>query len=170
MSMSTPLTATHLPPLGGQVREQVTIVLQQELVELIDLALVGKQLHWTVVGELFRPLHEQLDDLVGSWRDLADTVAERIVAIGGSPDGRASAIASTSTWAPIEPRPVESQEAIRVIAHRLAEAGERTRDRIDRLGQLDLASQDVLIQALRELEKHLWMVRVQLSPGEMARS
>src|SRR5712664_4165982 len=125
---------THLPPLGGQVREEGTLLRQQELVELIDMGLVGKQLHWTVVGELFRPLHEQLDDLVTSWRELADTVAERLVAVGGSPDGQASTVASRSTWVPIEPRPVGSQEAVRAVAQRLAEAGERTRDRINRLG------------------------------------
>jgi starvation-inducible DNA-binding protein len=159
--MQTAERATHLPPLGGAVREEVTIVLQQALVELIDLGLVGKQLHWTVVGELFRPLHEELDELVDSWRALADTVAERIVAVGGAPDGQASVVASSSSWGPIEARPIESQEVIRAVAHRLAEAAERTRDRMTRLGQLDLASQDVLIQVLRQLEKQLWMVRVQ---------
>jgi starvation-inducible DNA-binding protein len=68
---------------------------------------------------------------------------------------------SRSSWGPIEARPIESQEVIRAVAHRLAEAAERTRDRMTRLGQLDLASQDVLIQVLRQLEKQLWMVRVQ---------
>jgi starvation-inducible DNA-binding protein len=165
MSMSTPGSVTQSATPGGQVREEVTTVLQQALVELIDLGLVGKQLHWTVVGELFRPLHEQLDELVHSWRDLADTVAERIVTVGGSPDGRASGVASNCSWMTIEPRPVESQEAVRAVAQRPAEAGERTRNRINRLGQLDLASQDVLIQVLRELEKQFWMVRVQFSPG-----
>ena len=58
------------------------------LVELIDLALVGKQLHWNVTGPLFRPLHEQLDELVDSWRELSDVVAERAVALGYSPDGQ----------------------------------------------------------------------------------
>src|SRR5919199_5615813 len=94
--VETSAGTTHLPPLGGLVREQVTIVLQQTLVELIDLGLAGKHLHWNVVGELFRPLHEQLDALVDSWRDLADIVAERIAAIGDSPDGQASAVASGS--------------------------------------------------------------------------
>jgi starvation-inducible DNA-binding protein len=154
---------THLPPLGGRVREQVMLGLQQTLIELIDLGLVGKQLHWTVVGEHFQPVHQQLDDLVDSWRELADTVAERIVAVGGSPDGQATAVASGSGWSPIEPRPVESQEVVRALAHRLAETDERTRDRMHRLGELDLVSQDVLIQVLRELEKQLWMVRAQLS-------
>jgi starvation-inducible DNA-binding protein len=161
MSMQTSESATHLPPLGRLVREQVALCLQQTLVELIDLGLVGKQLHWTVVGELFRPLHTQLDELVDSWRDLADTVAERLVAIGGVPDGQSSTVASGTGWASIEPRPLESQEVVRIITRRLAEAAERTRDRADRLGNFDLASQDVAVEVLRELEKQLWMVRVQ---------
>ena len=41
------------------------------------------------------------------------------------------------------------------------EVAERTRDRANRLGNLDLASQDVAVEVLRELEKQLWMVRVQ---------
>jgi starvation-inducible DNA-binding protein len=161
--MSTLVGVTHLPPLGGHAREEVATVLQHMLIELIDLGLVGKQLHWTVVGELFRPLHAQLDELVESSRDLADTVAERIIAIGGSPDGQASTVASGSGWVSIPPEPVDSQEAVCSIAHRLAEAAERTRDRMNRLGALDLASQDVLIEVLREVEKQLWMVRVQFS-------
>ena len=152
-----------MPPLGGAVREEVTRVLQQQLVELTDLTLVGKQLHWTVIGELFRPVHAQLDELVDSWRSLADTVAERIVAVGGVPDGRASTVASTCGWEPVEARPIDSQEVIRIVARRVAEAAERTRDRMTRLGNLDLASQDVAIQLLRELEKQLWMVRAQFS-------
>ena len=162
-SMQTSVGTTHLPPLGGAVREEVTRVLQQQLVELTDLALVGKQLHWTVIGELFRPVHAQLDELVDSWRSLADTVAERIVAVGGVPDGRASTVASTCGWEPVEARPIDSQEVIRIVARRLAEAAERTRDRMTRLGNLDLASQDVAIQLLRELEKQLWMVRAQFA-------
>jgi DNA-binding ferritin-like protein len=33
---------------------------------------------------------------------------------------------------------------------------------MDRLGELDLASQDVLIEVVRALEQQLWMIRVQL--------
>ena len=34
--------------------------------DLVNLTLIGKQLHWAVVGQLFRPLHHQLDELVDS--------------------------------------------------------------------------------------------------------
>jgi hypothetical protein len=68
------------------------------------------------------------------------------------PDAQASTVASTTGWEPLEVRPIESQEAVRVVARRLAEAAERRRDR-NRLGNLDLASQDVAIEVLRALEK-----------------
>ena len=89
--MATASNATHLPPLGTHVREDVGNHLQDTLVELIDLSLLGKQLHWSVVGPHFKPVHEQLDELIDSWREMADTVAERAVAIGYMPDGQAQA-------------------------------------------------------------------------------
>ena len=73
--------------------------LQATLQELVDLSLIGKQLHWAVVGPLFRPLHLPLDELVDSWRELADTVAERAVALGFVPDGQAKAVAAGSQLA-----------------------------------------------------------------------
>jgi DNA-binding ferritin-like protein len=55
---------------------------------------------------------------------------------------------------------------VRELTHRVAEVSERARRRMDRLGDADLASQDVLIEVVRELEKQQWMLRVQL--GEHA--
>jgi starvation-inducible DNA-binding protein len=160
--MATSQMPTHLPPLGAHVREEVGHELQATLVELLDLTLVGKQLHWNIVGPRFHPLHEELDTLVDSWRELADTVAERSVALGFPPDGQAAAIASASELEPIERGFVEDGAVVRELARRLADAAERTRTRVDRTGDLDAASQDVLIEVVRKLQKQLWMVRAQL--------
>jgi DNA-binding ferritin-like protein len=75
--MASTTASTHLPPIATSSRREVGNILQATLVGPIDLALVGKQLHWSVVGPLFRPLHLQLDELVESWREHADAVAER---------------------------------------------------------------------------------------------
>jgi starvation-inducible DNA-binding protein len=69
--MATPQMPTHLPPLRAHVREEVGHELQVMLAELLDLTLVGKQLHWNIVGPRFQPLHEELDTLVDSWREPA---------------------------------------------------------------------------------------------------
>jgi len=55
---------------------------------------------------------------------------------------------------------------VRELTRRVAEVSERVRDRMNRLGGVDLASQDVLIEVVRELEKQQWMLRAQL--GEHA--
>jgi len=155
-------TTAHLPSLGHHQRNEVGNELQATLVELVDLTLVGKQLHWNVVGTLFRPLHLQLDELVESWHGLADTVAERAVAIGYAPDGQARTIAAVEELEPVDEGPIEADAVVRELARRLADTSERVRARMDRLGELDLASQDVLIEVVRELVQQLWMVRAQL--------
>jgi starvation-inducible DNA-binding protein len=58
--MTSTMSTTHLPPLGAHERREIGLELQATLVELVDLSLVGKQLHWSVVGPMFRPLHQQL--------------------------------------------------------------------------------------------------------------
>ena len=159
--MASIATSTHLPPLGSRVRAEVGRELQATLVELVDLSLIGKQLHWTVVGPLFRPLHLQLDELVDSWRALADMVAERAVAIGFTPDGQAPAVSAGSELAPVERGALEDHVVVRDITHRVAMVSERVRGRMERLGELDAASQDVVIEVVRALEEQQWMLRAQ---------
>src|SRR5438034_10335359 len=90
--MASPATSTYLPTLEvPHEREGVGQELQATLHELIDLSLIGKQLHWAIVGALFRPLHLQLDELVESWHELSDTVAAWAGAPGLVPAGPPSA-------------------------------------------------------------------------------
>ena len=159
--MAATTTNAHLPALGAHVRDEVGRELQATLVELVDLSLVGKQLHWSVVGPFFRSLHLQLDELVDSWRELSDTVAERSVALGFVPDGQAGAITAAAGRHELERGPIEDRVVVRELSQRLADVSERVRERMDRLGELDAASQDVLIEVLRALEQQLWMIRAQ---------
>jgi starvation-inducible DNA-binding protein len=161
--MASPGISAYLPALDvPHEREGVGQALEAALHELIDLALIGKQLHWAVLGPHFRPLHLHLDELVDSWHELSDTVAERAVALGFVPDGQASAVAAGSALAPVARGPVEDHMVVRELTHRVAEVSERMRERMNRLGDADLASQDVLIEVVRSLEKQQWMLRAQL--------
>lgn len=160
--MTSTTDSTRLPALGEpHQRGEIGRQLQALLVDLIDLSLLGKQLHWNVVGPLFRPLHLQLDELVDSWRALADTVAERAVAIGATPDGQSATVAADSPLLRVDRGAVEDRVAVRELAGRLAEVAVRARERIDHLGALDAASQDVVIEVVRALEEQLWTIRAQ---------
>ena len=158
-------TQAHLPALDEHHRAEVGHELQATLVELIDLSLLGKQLHWNIFGRPFKPLHEQLDELVDSWRALGDTVAERAVALGVMPDGQSGTVAAASEIEPVERQALEDHVVVRELTHRLAEVSDRVRNRLERVGELDLASQDVLIEVLRALEEQQWMLRAQLGNG-----
>jgi starvation-inducible DNA-binding protein len=155
----------HLPSLDHHRRGEVGRELQAIVVELVDLSLIGKQLHWNIFGRPFKPLHEHLDELVESWRELSDTVAERAVALGFAPDGQAATVADGSEIASVESGALDTDHALRELVTRVADVSERSRARMDRLGELDLASQDVVIEVVRELEKQLWMLRASLPAG-----
>ena len=164
--MTSTAHTTHLPALAEpHQRDEVGQQLQATLVELVDLSLLGKQLHWTVVGPLFSPLHMQLDELIDCWREQADTVAERAVAIGFYPDGQSSVVAAGSKLRRLERGELEDHVVVRELTSRLAEVAERARERMDRLSELDAVTQDVLIQVVRALEKQLWMIRAQSPDG-----
>jgi starvation-inducible DNA-binding protein len=163
--MATVSIKSHLPAVDEHRRQEVGRELEATLVELVDIALLGKQLHWNIVGRPFKPLHEHLDELVDSWRDLSDTVAERAAALGFTPDGQSATVSAGSNIAPLTADPLDTDSALRELVPRVADLAERIRARMDRLGELDLVSQDVLVEVLRELEKQLWMLRASLPAG-----
>ncbi len=77
--------------LPDEARRVSSEALQETLIDLLGLSLIGKQAHWNVVGPRFRSVHLQLDEVVS--RTHADTVAERAAALGVPPDGRPETIA-----------------------------------------------------------------------------
>jgi starvation-inducible DNA-binding protein len=135
--------------------------LQASLVELLDLALQGKQAHWNVVGPLFRPVHLELDDIVESAHAAVDTVAERLSALGEVPDGRAASVAAATPFDPFPAGTVADREAVGLIGARIDLLAAHLRERIVGLGA-DPVSQGILIGIEEAFEKHAWMLRVQL--------
>lgn len=149
------------PSLSDHERHDVANQLQATVVDLIDLALIGKQLHWNVVGGQFRSLHLELDEFIDSWRLLSDTVAERMSAIGISPDGRAATVAGDSELKTIHDGPIKDSEVINALSERLATAIAKLNERIERVGEIDPSSEDTLIEVARSLEENHWMITAQ---------
>jgi starvation-inducible DNA-binding protein len=152
------MTQTLEPTLAGQSTDQAP-ALQATLVELIDLSLQGKQAHWNVVGLAFKPVHEFLDELTGEYRDWYDMIAERLTAIGVAPDGRSATVSASTPLAPVPAGPIEDRAALAAVEERVTLVADRVRTRADDLGEVDIATQDLLIEILRGLEKQRWMLR-----------
>ena len=135
--------------------------LQATLVELIDLSLQAKQAHWNVVGPNFRPLHEMLDEFADQYREWYDAVAERLTAIGVSPDGRVATISAQSLLDALPEGSLADRVLVPLIEDRLGDVTRRIRTRMEDLGEHDLVSQDLLIGVIHGLEKQRWMVHAQ---------
>ena len=138
-------------------RDAVGQELEPLLIELVDLALTAKQAHWNVSGLWFRPLHKQLDELTDDVRIWSDDVAERLSTIGLAADARVETLAKMTPFATFPGGVVDSVTVAPLMVERLAMVVESNRTRIDRLGALDLVSQDLVIGVTAGLEKHRWM-------------
>ncbi|MEU9233677.1 Dps family protein [Streptomyces subrutilus] len=135
--------------------------LQGALVDLVDLALVAKQVHWNVVGPRFRSVHLQLDEVVTSARTHSDVVAERASALGVTPDGRAATVASAGAITGVPEGWVKDTDAVRILGDALDAVIDRMRERIRSTGEADPVTEDILIGLTGDLEKHRWMFRAE---------
>ncbi|UNX53635.1 DNA starvation/stationary phase protection protein [Georgenia sp. TF02-10] len=133
--------------------------LQEALVDLLDLSLQGKQAHWNIHGPFFRSLHLQLDDIVSLVRSASDDVAERLVAVGGTPDGRASTVSDTSGIGQIDGGRLPTDKVIRMFEEKLQGAADRIKGHLDELDEVDHQSTDLLTSIATGLEKQAWMLR-----------
>ncbi len=148
-------------PLSDADLKIVSDALQGALVDLVDLSLVAKQIHWNVVGPRFRSIHLQLDEVVDTARLHSDTVAERASTLGVSPDGRASTVASTSGIGAVPDGWVKDTDAVAALVDALGAVIGRMRERVDATGEADPVSQDIFIGITADLEKHHWMFQAE---------
>ncbi|GHB22132.1 MULTISPECIES: Dps family protein [Streptomyces] len=148
-------------PLSEGDRKVVGDALQGALVDLIDLSLAAKQVHWNVVGPRFRSVHLQLDEVVDTARQHSDTVAERASAIGVNPDGRSRTLAKTTAIDSVPDGWIKDVDAVRALVDALRVVIDRMRERIEVTAEPDPVSQDILITLTADLEKHAWMFQAE---------
>ncbi|MEV7238458.1 DNA starvation/stationary phase protection protein [Streptomyces sp. NPDC051020] len=147
--------------LPDKERKIVGSALQSTLVDLLDLSLVAKQAHWNLYGPRFRSIHLQLDEVVTTARNHADTVAERAAALGVSPDGRAVTITETSGVPSFPPGWTKDVDVVEALVRTFSAVIGRVRERIEETGPADTVTQDLLIGLTADLEKQSWMFQAE---------
>ncbi|WP_225830279.1 Dps family protein [Streptomyces sp. NK08204] len=148
-------------PLTDADLKTVSEALQGALVDLVDLALVAKQIHWNVVGPRFRSIHLQLDEVVDTARGYSDTMAERASALGVPPDGRAATVSSSSGIGNTPAGWIKDTDAVGTMVEALGLVIVRMRERVAATAEADPVSQDIFIGATADLEKHHWMFQAE---------
>ncbi|AOR30680.1 DNA starvation/stationary phase protection protein [Streptomyces fodineus] len=140
--------------------------LQDTLVDLLGLSLIGKQAHWNIVGPRFRSIHFQLDEVVATARNFSDTVAERAAALGVPPDGRPETIAATFALPGAKDGWLRDTEVVDLMVSALREAIGRLRERIAATEKPDPVTQDLMMSITAELEKQHWMFQAENWPRD----
>ena len=155
------MTQFTIPGLTDKQAVRLTELLQKQLSTYNDLHLTLKHIHWNVVGPSFIGVHEMIDPQVEVVRAFADDVAERIAALGASPEGTPGAIIRDRSWDDYSVG--RDTVPAHLAALDLVYNGviEDLRTAIDETDELDPVTQDLLIGITGELEKQHWMFQAE---------
>ena len=156
-------TFTTSVDLKDSTRQQVIEILNARLADTIDLKTQTKQAHWNVKGPEFFQLHELFDSIAEHLDAAADTIAERVTALGGYAQGTARLAASGSSIPEYDLDAIGGLEHVVALSSRLAQAANQFRSDIDRTDDLgDKGTSDLLTQLTREADKDLWFLEAHL--------
>jgi starvation-inducible DNA-binding protein len=148
--------------LQEDVCEHLASDLNQSLANLTDLAAMYKQAHWNVAGPNFAQLHELFDRFADQTREYMDMVAERAVTLGGTARGTIQAVAESSNLTPFPQTERSQWPLVEELVLRLEQVASDLRQAMDASAD-EAATEDVLIEVLRGVEKQHWMLREHLA-------
>jgi starvation-inducible DNA-binding protein len=143
----------------------VISLLNARLADSIDLALATKQAHWNLRGLQFIAVHEMIDQFRTEIDTHVDTIAERVVQLGGTALGSTQAVAGATA---LDPYPLEIsriEEHLQALADRYGKVANAVRAGIEASDEAgDADSADILTGYSRALDKALWFIEAHITP------
>jgi|SRR5579863_8095044 len=149
--------------LSANTKSVVIALLNARLADAIDLALATKQAHWNLKGPQFIALHEMIDGFRTELDDHVDTMAERVVQLGGTALGTTQAVAAATSLAPYPATSYKVADHLIALLERYAKLANATRAAIDQADEVgDKNSADIFTEVSRALDKSLWFLEAHI--------
>lgn len=145
--------------LPESTRIKIVDLCNARLADAIDLQTQCKQAHWNVRGPQFFQLHQLFDQVTEDVEEYVDSIAERVVQLGGVAEGTARAVARKSTLPEYPSGAQKGAAHVAALAGALASFGKHARLAIDAATELrDADTADIFTEVSRGVDKWLWMV------------
>jgi starvation-inducible DNA-binding protein len=145
--------------IGKSLRVKLNALLNQRLADVIDLQIQLKQAHWNVKGPNFISLHELFDKVSTGIEAYSDTIAERIVQLGGIAEGT---IRVASARSKLDEYPLsigDGTDHVKATVAAIAKFGTMVRHSITEATKLnDDDTADIFTEVSRGVDKWLWFV------------
>lgn len=149
--------------LGANARDVSAGVLNATLVDAIDLTNAVRMAHWTVKGPHFAGLHALFETFYTDLAAVTDDVAERIVQLGGTPDGTTQLVGARTRLAPYPAELRDGLQHVAALTDRYAALAATVRAGIDATADAwDADTADLLTGLSRMIDKALWMLEAHL--------
>jgi starvation-inducible DNA-binding protein len=163
--MRTHPTANDLGPNAKKIAIEL---LNTRVAEGIDVALMTKQAHWNLKGPQFIAVHEMLDNFRGQIDAHVDTMAERVVQLGGTALGTVQTVSKASSLPPYPTDIYAIRDHLTALIERYGAVANALRRSIDEAAQAgDANTADIFTAASRDLDKALWFLEAHVQ-GESA--
>jgi starvation-inducible DNA-binding protein len=145
--------------ISPQHRTELNTLLNQRLASAVDLQMQMKQAHWNVKGPNFIGLHELFDKIDEAVESYVDTIAERIVQLGGIAEGTVRVAATRSLLEEYPLAIADGTAHVAAVSTALSTFGNEARTAINEADELDDAdTADLFTEISRGIDKWLWFV------------
>ncbi|MHC5306420.1 DNA starvation/stationary phase protection protein Dps [Bartonella sp. LJL80] len=149
--------------MASNAKTTAVALLNKNLANMIDLALITKQAHWNLKGPNFIGVHEMLDGFRDTLDEHVDIIAERAVQLGATALGTTQTVNETSSLKDYPTDIYKVHDHLLALIERYGDAANEMRkaiDEADEAGDADTA--DIFTAASRDLDKNLWFLEAHI--------